>query len=147
MGGWTNPGGTFTMGLVDNNPLYIISAATANVNEGSNLTISVSGSRIPDNTYYWTINSNAGDFTANTGSFAIANNSGSFNIMPTADLTTDSLINKITYFNSNLQTKEGSFVLGSFDYSHLFKNNAKLTTSLIYEYAKLFGKTINKNHK
>lgn len=65
----------------------------------------------------------------------------------TADLTTDSLINKNTYFNSNLQTKEGSFVLGSFDYSHLFKNNAKLTTSLIYEYAKLFGKTINKNQE
>jgi outer membrane receptor protein involved in Fe transport len=63
----------------------------------------------------------------------------------TADLTTDALIKNFTYFNSNLQTKEGSFVLGSFDYSHVFKNNSKLTTSAIYEYANLFGNTLNKN--
>ncbi len=63
----------------------------------------------------------------------------------TADLTTGTLIKKFTYFNSNLQTKEGSFVLGSFDYSHVFKNNSKLTASAIYENANLYGNTLNKN--
>jgi outer membrane receptor protein involved in Fe transport len=35
--------------------------------------------------------------------------------------------------------------LGSFDYSHTFKSNSKLTISSIYEYANLYGNTINKN--
>jgi len=63
----------------------------------------------------------------------------------TADLTTGSLIRQLTYFNSNLQTKEGGFVLGSFDYTHSFSDNSKLSASAIYEYADLYGNTLNQN--
>lgn len=63
----------------------------------------------------------------------------------TADLTTDTIIRNFNYFNSNLQRKEGSFTLASFDYTHLFENKSRLLTSVIYEYANLFGNTINKN--
>jgi outer membrane receptor protein involved in Fe transport len=63
----------------------------------------------------------------------------------TADLTTDTIIRNFNYFNSNLQRKEGSFTLASFDYTHLFENKSTLLTSIIYEYANLFGNTINKN--
>jgi len=63
----------------------------------------------------------------------------------TADLTTGTVLKKFTYFNSNLQAKEGNFALGSFDYVHTFKNDSKLSTSAIYENANLYGNTINKN--
>ena len=63
----------------------------------------------------------------------------------TADLTTGASIRQFTYFNTNLQNKEGKFALGSFEYSHTFKNNSKLATSAIYENANLYGNTINKN--
>jgi outer membrane receptor protein involved in Fe transport len=63
----------------------------------------------------------------------------------TALLTSGATLKQFTYFNSNLQNKEGKFVLGSFDYTHTFKNNSKLSTSVIYENANLYGNTINKN--
>jgi len=63
----------------------------------------------------------------------------------TADLTSGVTLKQLTYFNSNLQNKEGKFVLGSFDYTHTFKNNSKLSSSVIYENANLYGNTINKN--
>lgn len=63
----------------------------------------------------------------------------------TADLTSGATLKQLTYFNTNLQNKEGKFVLGSFDYTHTFKNNSKLSTSVIYENANLYCNTINKN--
>lgn len=63
----------------------------------------------------------------------------------TSDLLTGSLIRQLTYFNSNLQTKEGSFALGSADYSHSFAGGSKLSASAIYEYANLYGNTLNRN--
>ncbi|MEN9907447.1 MAG: hypothetical protein RLZZ540_588 [Bacteroidota bacterium] len=63
----------------------------------------------------------------------------------TGDLTTGDLLSQFSYFNSNLQNKEGKFLLGNFDYSHTFKNNSKLSTSAIYEKANLYGNTTNKN--
>lgn len=63
----------------------------------------------------------------------------------TTDLTTGSMIRQLTYFNSNLQTKEGRFLLGSFDYAHSFSDHSKLSASAIYEYADLYGNTLNKN--
>jgi len=63
----------------------------------------------------------------------------------TTDLTSGAILKQFTYFNSNLQNKEGGFVLGSFEYTHTFKKNSKLTTSAIYENARLYGNTINKN--
>ncbi len=63
----------------------------------------------------------------------------------TASLSTGTVIRQLTYFNSNLQNKEGNFVLGSLDYAHTFKNNSKLSASAIYENADLYGNTVNIN--
>ncbi|HSD05959.1 MAG TPA: TonB-dependent receptor [Flavobacterium sp.] len=63
----------------------------------------------------------------------------------TEDLTTGEVLNALTYFNSNLQEKEGNFVLSSFDYTHNFENKSKLSGAFIYEYANLYGNTVNKN--
>ncbi len=49
------------------------------------------------------------------------------------------------YFNHNLRTRKGDFALGSFDYSHKFKNESKISTSLLYEYTFLGGPTYNDN--
>ena len=51
----------------------------------------------------------------------------------------------LQYFNENLRIRRGDFVLGSFDYSHLFENQSKLSTSLLYEYTLLGGPTTNRN--
>lgn len=63
----------------------------------------------------------------------------------TEDLITGNTIRQFTYFNSNLQNKEGKFILGSFDYAHTFNNSSKLIASAIYEHADLYGNTINQN--
>ncbi len=65
----------------------------------------------------------------------------------TSDLSTDALIKGTTYYNSNLQTKEGNFSLGNFDYTHTFANQSSLTASFLYENADLFGNTKNRNLK
>jgi outer membrane receptor protein involved in Fe transport len=49
------------------------------------------------------------------------------------------------YYNENLRIRRGDFVLGSFDYAHLFENQARLSTSLLYEYTLLGGPTTNRN--
>ena len=73
-------------------PIYTLTPATSNINEGSSLTVTAGGSNIVDGTYYWTINNvsttNA-DFSAVSGSFIITSNSGSFTVTPTADVTTE----------------------------------------------------------
>ena len=69
--------------------IYTLTPAANNINEGSALTINVSGSNITDGTYYYTVNTNAGDFATSSGSFTITSNSGSFTVTPTADLTTE----------------------------------------------------------
>ena len=63
----------------------------------------------------------------------------------TSDLTSDALISQNAYFNSNVQTKEGTFTLTNLDYTHTFANKSNLTTSILYENADLYGNTINKN--
>ncbi|MFB9055268.1 outer membrane beta-barrel protein [Mariniflexile ostreae] len=50
-----------------------------------------------------------------------------------------------SYYNHNLRTRKGDFVLGSFDYGHTFDNEAKLSTSFLYEYTFLGGPTYNDN--
>ena len=49
------------------------------------------------------------------------------------------------YFNENLRIRKSDFVLGSFDYSHVFRNSSRFTTSLLYEYTLLGGPTTNRN--
>jgi hypothetical protein len=71
---------------------YTLTPAANNINEGSGLTFTVGGSNIVNGTYYWTINNTTtaiADFGANSGSFTITNNSGSFSVTPTADATTE----------------------------------------------------------
>lgn len=51
----------------------------------------------------------------------------------------------IQYFNENLRIRRGDFVLGSFDYAHVFKNGSRLSTSFLYEYTLLGGPTTNRN--
>ena len=67
---------------------YTVTPAANNVNEGSNLTFTVSGSNIANGTYYWTV-SRPEDFAVSSGSFTITSNSGSFSVTPTADTTTE----------------------------------------------------------
>ena len=69
--------------------VYAITPVSSSVDEGNTLTFNVGGENITDGTYYWTIESNAGDFTATNGSFEISNNVGSFTVTPTADSTTE----------------------------------------------------------
>ncbi|MFC6099090.1 TonB-dependent receptor domain-containing protein [Olivibacter domesticus] len=61
------------------------------------------------------------------------------------DLSTGQAIGKKQYFNSNLQNKQGDFILGNFNYTHSFNKKSNLALSVLYEYADLFGSTINKN--
>ncbi len=50
-----------------------------------------------------------------------------------------------SYYNHNLRTRMGDFVLGSFDYAHKFNNESKLSSSFLYEYTFLGGPTYNDN--
>ncbi|NII82347.1 TonB-dependent receptor [Pedobacter sp. SG908] len=63
----------------------------------------------------------------------------------TSDLSTGVPIRSTTYYNSNLQTKEGTFTLGNLDYTHTFADKSSLTASLLYENANLYGNTRNRN--
>ncbi|MBO9673092.1 MAG: TonB-dependent receptor [Sphingobacteriaceae bacterium] len=63
----------------------------------------------------------------------------------TSDLSTGIPIRATTYYNSNLQTKEGSFTLGNLDYTHTFGNKSTLAVSVLYENANLYGNTKNRN--
>jgi len=63
----------------------------------------------------------------------------------TENLSTGSVISRFDYFNSNLQNKEGKFLLGSLDYTHSFNDGSKLSASAIYESADLYGNTLNQN--
>jgi len=49
------------------------------------------------------------------------------------------------YFNENLRIRTSDFALGSFDYTHLFENKSRLSTSFLYEYTLLGGPTTNRN--
>jgi hypothetical protein len=71
-------------------PTYTVTGAASSINEGSALTVNVSGLNIINGTYYWTIDSNAGDFSTSSGSFTITSNAGSFTVTPAADATTES---------------------------------------------------------
>jgi len=63
----------------------------------------------------------------------------------TTDLNTGNVIGRNQYFNANLQNKQGDFILGNLDYSHLFHNRSRITLSLLYERAGLHGATYNRN--
>ncbi|WP_088324858.1 outer membrane beta-barrel protein [Polaribacter tangerinus] len=61
------------------------------------------------------------------------------------DNTTNKNLYQFTYFNHNLRVRKGDFALASFDYSHKFENDSKISTSILYEYTFLGGPTENDN--
>ncbi|MHB1177654.1 MAG: TonB-dependent receptor [Daejeonella sp.] len=63
----------------------------------------------------------------------------------TSNLSDNSLIQQTTYFNSNLQTKQGNFTLSNLDYTHIFQDKSSLSASMLYERARLYGNTSNEN--
>ncbi len=80
---------TSTLGAAQTPTYTLDSYGSTDVNEGNNLLFIAGGSNIPDGTYYWTIETNAGDFATSSGSFTITSNNGSFIVTPTADVTTE----------------------------------------------------------
>ncbi|WP_298494140.1 outer membrane beta-barrel protein [uncultured Algibacter sp.] len=57
----------------------------------------------------------------------------------------DNRLYTFEYYNHNLRVRKGDFALGSFDYAHVFNDNSKLSTSILYEYTFLGGPTENDN--
>lgn len=71
-------------------PTYSVSPAASNINEGSALTLNVTTTNVSDGTtLYYTIETNAGDFTTTSGSFTITSGAGSFTVTPDEDATTE----------------------------------------------------------
>ena len=62
-----------------------------------------------------------------------------------APADSDNRIYTFQYFNHNLRERKSDFALGSLDYNHRFKNKAKLSASLLFEYTMLGGPTENQN--
>ncbi|PWK77080.1 outer membrane receptor protein involved in Fe transport [Mucilaginibacter oryzae] len=63
----------------------------------------------------------------------------------TLSLSTNLLLKGTTYYNANTQTKEGSFALANFDYTHTFTDKSTLVAGFVYEHADLYGNTKNRN--
>lgn len=63
----------------------------------------------------------------------------------TSYLSTGNLIRSSPYYNDNLETKEGNFTLGNFDYEHTFKNHSTLSASVLYEKDNFYGNDKNLN--
>lgn len=97
------------------------------------------------------------DFTPNTkDEFSLGFFAGKHTVDRLADITyfdnhavspvgTNNRLYTFSYYNHNLRTRKGDFVLGSFDYGHTFNNTSKLSTSFLYEYTFLGGPTFNDN--
>lgn len=69
-------------------PTYNFGTIPSSINEGSAGTFNVVTTNVANGTtLYWTVQTNTGDFATISGSVNINNNSGSFTITPTADLT------------------------------------------------------------
>ena len=83
-------GSIVSSGSATPTPTYTLGTdGVFSVNEGSTLTLLVGGTNIPDGTYYWTIETNAGDFATASGTVSVSGNSGSFSVTPTEDATTE----------------------------------------------------------
>lgn len=97
------------------------------------------------------------DFTPNTkDEFSLGFFAGKHTVDRLADITyfdnhaispigSTNRLYTFSYYNHNLRTRKGDFVLGSFDYAHTFNDASKLSTSFLYEYTFLGGPTFNDN--
>ncbi|MGK7395987.1 MAG: TonB-dependent receptor domain-containing protein [Candidatus Cyclobacteriaceae bacterium M3_2C_046] len=52
---------------------------------------------------------------------------------------------QLQYYNENLRIRRGDFILGSLDYQHVFKDESRISGSVLYEYTLLGGPTTNLN--
>jgi hypothetical protein len=75
---------------------YALTPSALAINEGNTLTVTVSGSNIPNGTYYWTIHQEEGTVTASdfnpasfNGTVTVNSNSGSFNVVLVSDRLTE----------------------------------------------------------
>ena len=88
------PMGSTYSGTSSQFPIYTLAPdGDDNVNEGSAQTFNVGGTYVPAATYYWTVETNAGDFATADGTVIVSSgtggNLGSFTVTPTADATTE----------------------------------------------------------
>jgi hypothetical protein len=77
-------------------PTYSLAPGGANnINEGSGLQFNVGGTDVPAGTYYWTIETGAGDFATTDGTVSVSagtgSSLGSFTVTPSADATTEGI--------------------------------------------------------
>lgn len=77
-------------------PTFTLTESKSYVNEGEEVVFSISGSNIPEGSYYWSIESQTGDISSSdfiteslVGSVYITNNSGSFTITLKSDIVTE----------------------------------------------------------
>jgi outer membrane receptor protein involved in Fe transport len=63
----------------------------------------------------------------------------------TTSRSTGQIINRISYFNSNLVRKKGEFYTANLDYLHTFTNKATISAGALYEYDYISGFTANRN--
>ena len=84
---------TLSINDTSNSPVWVVTPGPITVDEGQTTTINISGSNIPNGTYYWTIShvtTNDADFNPPLfGSFNVSSNIGSYNIAIAADMTTE----------------------------------------------------------
>lgn len=77
-----------TYGLTPVTVTYTLTS-DGSVDEGGGLTFTASGTNVPNGEYYWTIETNSGDFAVTSGALGVENNYGSFIVGPNADATTE----------------------------------------------------------
>lgn len=84
-----------TVDITDTIATFSAAVSSTTVDEGGSISFTVSGSNIPNGTYYYSIEGVSGtisssDFSSNlSGSFTVSNNSGSFTITLADDLETE----------------------------------------------------------
>ena len=97
-GSTSGPGVTTSSNVTigDVTPTINVTESATTVDEGGSVTFTISGSNIPDGTYYYTIYEEEGFITSSdfnpeslNGSFSVSNNNGSFNIILANDLTSE----------------------------------------------------------
>ncbi len=71
------------------NTSYSVSISPSSIDEGSNLTVTVTTTLVPDGTTLYWDTDRPSDFTTSSGSFTISGSTGSFIITPTEDATTE----------------------------------------------------------
>jgi hypothetical protein len=90
------------IGLIDSSipiPTYSIAPSLSAINEGGSVTFNVSTTNVnPGTTLYWT--TSRSDVSPSSGSITISNNSASFSVTATVDLTTEGY----TTFTASLRT-------------------------------------------